>query len=166
MPTTQILDIIDTAAIRAAIGVSEDQDELPDRYFLDLGIEGILALELSSWLPLTTSIADIVLAGEGAGTNTTEWKAYEALKNAAKFYCAWFVLQNRDISLFQRLEDGSNRIIRPAGDLERLLEAMLGFYNRYKAMVLEALSSTSAVGSTWMAGSSRPTYDPVTNRLS
>lgn len=166
MSTTLILDLIDTASIRAAVGVSEDQDELPDSYFQDLGIASILALELSTWIPSTTSVSAIVSAGQTAAEGTVAWKAYEALKNAAKFYCAWVVLQNRDISLFQRLEDGSNRIIRPVGDSERLLNSMLGFYNRYKAMVLDALSSATTLSVTWFAGSASPTFNPVTNTSS
>jgi hypothetical protein len=166
MSTTLILDLIDTAAIRAAVGVSEDQDELPDRYFNDLGMASILSLELSSWLPSTTSVSAIVAAGEVAAEGTDAWKAYEGLKNAAKFYCAWVVLQNRDISLFQRLEDGNNRIIRPTAQLNKLLESMLAFYNRYKEIVLTSLSSPTTLSTTWFMGSASPTFDPVTNTSS
>lgn len=166
MSTTLILDLIDTAAIRATIGVSEDQDELPDQYFTDFGIASILSLELGSWLPSTTSVSAIVAAGEAAAEGTDAWKAHEALKNAAKFYCAWVVLQNRDISLFQRLEDGNNRIIRPTAQLDKLLGSMLTFYNRYKSMTLDALSSATTLSTTWIANSARPTFDPVTNTSS
>lgn len=161
-----ILDLIDTAAIRAAIGVSEDQDELPDRYFNDLGIASMLSLELGTWIPSTTSVSAIITAGQAAADGSDDWKAYEALKNAAKFYCAWLVLQNRDISLFQRLEDGNNRIIRPVAKVDALLETMLSFYNRYKAMALEALSSSETLSTTWLVGSASPTLDPVTNTSS
>jgi hypothetical protein len=158
-----LLDLVDTSTIRAAIGVSEDMDELSDEFFTDYDLESMLSLELSSWIPSSTSLTTIIDNGDGAEQDTEEWKTYACVKTAAKYYCAWVVLQSRDISLFQRVEDGNNKLLRPTVKTDELLQKMLGLYNKYKDMALELISPSNAADTVWYVGSSSPTYDPVTN---
>lgn len=158
-----ILTLTTSAAIRAAIGVSEKSGELEDQVLTDLSMPDLLLLELSSWLPV--SIDDVEAGYDGATDETAKAAlAWLALKAASTYYCATVVLESGEISFAERYEDGQNKVKRQSTDYQALLDRLAGKYAYYRQQVLTYLETPAEVyANNWMIGSSIPTYDPVTN---
>ena len=158
-----ILTLTNSDAVRAAIGVSDESNELPDYTLTDLRIADLLLLELSEWLPV--SIVEVETAASQSGDETSRaGLAYLALKASATYYCASVVLESGELSFVERYEDGQNKFKRQTTDMQKVLDRVLGRYQYYKQQVLTYLESPAEVFSTgWMVGRSAPNYDPVTN---
>ena len=154
-----LLSVTTTEAVRALIGIDEASQELPDQLFTDFEIEDALQLELGTWLPVPLST---VIAG-GDGTGGAADLAYLALRSASKAWCAWQVLQAGEISIAQKHEDGQNAVQRQSFQMEALLQRLGGLYSRYRDLCLNYLGQTVTSSTSWLAGSSSPSYDPVTN---
>lgn len=158
-----ILTLTNSDAVRAAIGVSDESNELPDQTLIDLGIADLLLLELSEWLPV--SIVEVETAASQSNDETSRaGLAYLALKASATYYCASVVLEAGELSFVERYEDGQNKFKRQTTDMQKVLDRVRGKYLYYKQQALTYLESTAEVFSTsWMIGRSAPNYDPVTN---
>jgi len=157
----ELLDgVTNTDAIRAVIGVGEDANELPDSYFLARKMEGALRLELSTWLPETLEYlqesASTALEGD------TEVLVWDAVQQAAGYWCAWQVCRTAPIALFQRLSDGQNQVQRTQFNLEELLEQLRGGYLENRDRVLDLSNVAPTANTAWMFGIASPTFDPVT----
>lgn len=155
----ELLSVTTTEAVRALIGIDEASQELPDQLFLDFEIEDALQLELGTWLPVPLST---VIAG-GDGTGGAADLAYLALRSASKAWCAWQVLQAGEISIAQKHEDGQNAVSRQSFQMEALLQRLGGLYSRYRDLCQGYLGQTVTSSTSWLAGISSPSYDPVTN---
>ncbi len=156
-----LLGVTTTEAVRALIGIDEASGELPDQLFVDWEIEDALRLELGTWLPATLSS---ILAG-GDGTSSPADLTYLALRNAGRAWCAWQVLQVGEISIAQKHEDGQNAFSRQAFRFDDLLLRLGALYSKYRDLCLVYAGQTATSSTSWLAGKSSPTYDPVTNTV-
>jgi hypothetical protein len=154
-----ILDLTTTEAVRALIGIDAASQELPDQLFIDLEIEDALLLELSDWL--TSPISEVIAGADGSGDAAD--RAYLALRGAAKAWCAMAVLQAGEISIAQRHQDASNQFARQTFKMDDVLLRLSALYARYKGLCLAGLGELVISSTSWMAGASVPSYDPVTN---
>jgi hypothetical protein len=158
-----ILTLTTSGAVRAAIGISDESNELPDQTLVDLGIADLLRLELAEWLPVT--IVEVETAASQSDDETSRaGLAYLALKASATYYCASVVLEAGELSFVERYEDGQNKMKRLTADMQKLRDRVAAKYLYYKQQALTYLESPAEVFSTsWMVGRSAPSYDPVTN---
>lgn len=159
---TLLGNLTDTDAVRAVIGVSEASQEFTDSYFTARRMEGALRLELSSWLPAT--LEELEDAADAADEGADEILVWDAVQQAATYWCAFEVVKGAPIALFQKIEDGQNAVQRPVLNHKELLDLLSGSYMRYRDLALEVYNDeTPTVASpTWLAGKSTPTFDPVT----
>jgi chromosome condensin MukBEF complex kleisin-like MukF subunit len=159
---TLLGNLTNTDAVRAVIGASEAAQELTDAYFAARRMEGALRLELSSWLPAT--LEELEDAADAADEGADEILVWDAVQQAATYWCAWEVVKSAPIALFQKLGDGQNEVQRPELNHKELLDLLSGSYMRYRDLALEVYNDeTPTVASpTWLAGKSTPTFDPVT----
>jgi hypothetical protein len=160
-----ILSLTTSEAIRAALGISGDSDELIDQALTDLGIEDMLKLEFYGWLP--QSIASIEDAADAETDETQPASlAYLALRAAATYYCASIVAQPAEIAFAVKHSDGQNEFQRKPVDVDKLIARLRGSYADYREQVLSYLSAAPVTvpAPSWMTGSASPSYDPVTNQ--
>ena len=158
-----ILELTDTYAVRAAIGVSEESGELDDSVFSDLDISNLLKVELIGWLPNYKSIRDDPLAKL---EDTTEELKFLLLKGFSTYWCAYTMSLSSDVSFALRHEDGQNKMIRQTRDVEELLNRLLTQALQYKSRLLAIISPPPSLLANWFVGSASPNYDPVTNSTS
>lgn len=154
-----LLNVTTTEAVRALIGIDEASQELPDELFTAFEIEDALQLELGTWLPV--SLTTVLAGGDGSGSAAD--LAYLALRSACKAWCAWQVLQAGEISIAMKHEDGQNAVTRQSFQMEQLLQRLGGLYSKYRDLCLSYLGQTVTSSTSWLAGISSPSYDPVTN---
>ena len=149
-------------AIRAVLGVDPSSGELPDTYFTDRGMAAELRLELDSWLPAT--LLALQAAAIAAGSESREERTWHAVKQAAAYWCASRVAATGHLAFFQALEDGQNTVSRPALKIADLAASLLSSYQSYRGMALSYYSGTTAAtySPSWMFGTSKPTFDPIT----
>jgi hypothetical protein len=159
----KLLDgVTDTDAIRAVVGVSEDSRELTDEYFTSRRVEGALRLELSRWLPATLEVLED--AADAADEGDDAILIWDAVQQAATYWCAWEVLKSAPVALFQQISDGQNEVKRPELKHKELLDLLFSSYSGYKGLAVDLFSPTTATTYTasWLAGKSSPSFDPVT----
>ena len=159
----KLLDgVTDTDAIRAVVGVSEDSRELTDEYFASRRVEGALRLELSTWLPAT--LAALEGAADAASEGDSAILIWDAVQQAATYWCAHEIAKTAPIALFQKISDGQNEITRPVMKHKELLDLLFSSYSEYKDLAVDLFSPTTATTYTasWLAGKSSPSFDPVT----
>lgn len=156
-----ILGVTTTEAIRAVIGVSASSGELPDSYFTDRNMTGALRLELSTWLPATLeTLSDAASAADEGDPEILVW---DAVQQAAAYYCAWECIKSAPIALFQKIGDGQNEVSRPIMNQKELLDLFSSSYMKYRDLALDAYSGEVVpVSASWLSGKSSPTFDPVT----
>lgn len=159
---TLLGNLTNTDAVRATIGVSEASQELPDAYFTDRRMEGALRLELSTWLPAT--LEAIEDAADAADEGADEILVWDAVQQAAAYWCAWEIVKTAPIALFQKISDGQNETTRPVLKQKELLDLLAGSYMRYRDVALDLYAGgpATAASATWLAGKSTPIFDPVT----
>ena len=156
-----ILGVTTTETIRAVIGVSDPANELPDSYFTDRNITGALRLELSTWLP--ASIETLSDAASAADEGDPEILVWDAVQQAAAYWCAWEVTKTAPIALFQKIEDGQNAITRPTMKQKELLDLLRGSYTSYRDLALDVYTgAVVVVTASWLSGKATPSFDPVT----
>jgi chromosome condensin MukBEF complex kleisin-like MukF subunit len=157
-----ILTVTTSDAVRATLGVSELAQELPDAYFASRNIAAALRLELSTWLPAT--LEELEDAADAADEGDDAILVWDAVQLASTYWCAWEVAKTAPIALFQKLEDGQNSVARPTWDQQELLAVLANSYALYRDKALEVYTDTTPTTATasWLAGVSRPTFDPVT----
>jgi hypothetical protein len=151
-----------TDAIRATIGVSEASKEIQDQYLVDRRIEGALRVELSSWLPAT--LEELEDAADAADEGDQAILVWDAIQQAATYWCAYEVMKMAPIALFQKIGDGQNEIQRPELKHKELLDLLSSSYMRYRDLALGIYNAETATVArpTWLSGKSVPTFDPVT----
>lgn len=158
---TLLGNLTNTDAVRATIGVSEAAQELPDEYFVARRMEGALRLELSSWIPDTLEALED--AADAAEDGADEILVWDAMQQAATYWCAWEVVKSAPLALFQKLEDGQNGVTRPVLKQKELLDILSSSYMRYRDLAVEGYNGATTTSSpTWLAGKSTPSFDPVT----
>jgi hypothetical protein len=158
-----LLELTNSNAIRAAIGVDEASGELDDHVFEDLRLADMLRLELATWLPKSIEdLQDEALAASDPADRAA--LGLTALQSAATYWCAASLLLTAEISFAVRQEDGQNRSVRKNFDQSDLYEKLMARYNYFRGMVTDLLApdAPSSIVN-WFAGKATPDYDPVTN---
>lgn len=158
--SVDILTVTTSEAIRATLGVSELAQELPDSYFASRNMAAALRLELSTWLPAT--LEELEDAADAADEGDDAILVWDAVQLASTYWCAWEVAKTAPIAFFQKLGDGQSEVTRPTWDQTELLDLLARGYASYRAKALEFYTGTATTTATWLAGVSRPTFDPVT----
>jgi len=154
-------NLTNTDAIRATIGVSEASQEMPDEYFAARRMEGALRLEMSAWLPAT--LEELEDAADAADDGDSEILTWDAVQQAATYWCAWQIVKSAPLALFQKLSDGQNETVRPALNQKDLLDLFSSSYMRYRDLAVEGYNGEAAAASPdWLIGRSAPTFNPVT----
>ena len=155
-----LLGVTSTETIRAVLGVAEAANELPDSYFTDRNMVGALRLELSSWLPASLEVLSD--AASAADEGDPEILVWDAVQQAAAYWCAWECTKTAPMALFQSLEDGNNKVVRPIIKQKELLDLLLGSYTTYRDQALDKYSGKVAiVTAPWLSGKSTPSFDPI-----
>lgn len=151
-----------TQAVRAVIGVAEESGELPDQYFTDRQMVQALRIELYEWLPESL---EALQASADAATDpyADAVKVWDAVRQAATYWCAAEVVRSGAVSLFQRMDDGDNKVLRQAFDPKVLFEEFIGRYSYYQGVALRTYSPSSSSSVFRFVRSASPTYDPVAN---
>jgi hypothetical protein len=156
----QILNLTNSDAVRAALGISEDSKELEDYVLQELRLDRLLKIELSTWLPTYKEIAEDPLAEV---EDTTEELRLFLLQGYATYWCAYTMMMTGEVSFALRHEDGQNKMIRQTYDVEELLNRLLTRALQYKSQLLSLISPSPAALVNWFIGSAQPNYDPITN---
>ena len=150
--------------IRSALGIDPNLGELPDSVFDDMNMEDLLMLEIYSWLP--RDVSQIKSASEAAANEYDRPRiAYRALRAAAQYYGAYLFVLSSPFGFAERLEDNNNKMKRQAHNYQKILEDFMNLYLKFKALCLDSLEEMATAAPVQFIGSSRPSYDPVTNRM-
>lgn len=156
-----LLTVTTTEAVRAVLGVSDAANELPDQYFLDRMLDSALLLELQTWLPGT--LDDLLDAAEAAASPMdSDSLIWNLIQQASTYWCAWACCDNLGLGFFARIEDGQNKAMRPTIDYEKLAARLWSAYQSYKARARALSAPVAAASTSWAAGVSSPSFDPIT----
>ena len=147
--------------IRMAAGVSEA--ELSDDEINGAGLQTDLELEVSEWLPTSTSLQAIYDDGiDVSATNKQKLLMYAMsayLKNAA----AYLLFMTGVLKFGKKISDSNNAMERNPWDDDKVLKKLLALMNKYKAKFLELYDQPQDEFDTAIfMGSSTPDFDPVT----
>ena len=153
-----LLGLTTSEAIRAALGVSDQADELPDEVFTNHEMEDELDLLLSQWL--LDAASTTILSVQSSGNQT----ASLALRQCAKYMGALLMVPSLATSTASKLSDGQDEFQREKRDLQQLTRDLEKLLGKYQAMVGDALGATAASFS--IMGISSPPFDPVTGTTS
>lgn len=156
-----ILGLTDTNAVRAALGVIEE--EVPDEHFINHDVAGELDIDLTEWLPDGTSLLTYIEASESDSPDPEELKVFKLLSFYSKYFCALLVAQASDLLFVEQVSDGQNETRRSRrSSYDSLLAKLEGSADKYKKMVLEELGAATTAAATLFSRAT-PAYDPVLN---
>jgi len=156
-----ILGLTDTNAVRAALGVVEE--EVPDDHFINHDVAGELDIDVNGWLPDGVSLDTYIEASESESPDPDELRTFKLLSFYSKYFCALLVAQAADLLFVEQVSDGQNDSRRSRRQsYDELLARLEGAADKYKKLVLEDLGATTASAATLFSGVT-PAYDPVLN---
>ena len=143
-------------AIRAALGVSNDSQELPDSVFVDADLELEIESDMAAWL----------LAEVGADIDVVLSLATDTLRTSfslcAKYFGALLLLPSLTTATASKLSDGQDEFQRQDRDIAELRADLQAQLYKHQRRILDALSVTPPSQTFGIMGVSSPASDPIT----
>jgi hypothetical protein len=148
--------------IRSAAGVSEQ--ELTDTEVDNSGLETDLELEVSEWLPSSTSLTQIYDDGVTLAATEQQKLQMYAMSAYLKYTAAYLLFLTGVIRFSKKISDSANLMERNQWMDEKVLRKLQAQADKYKNKFLDLFDQPADEFDTAIfMGSVPPDYDPVTN---